>query len=134
LRKNCFVFILLMVMVMSMGSVSYAYREVARGSFMSAKTESITVFESKEDLLATFAALHIFNFEAIESLDFSKEIPVFIVASACPDSGYRIVAEIIDFRNGEVNVKYKTERGPEGMMYAQVISYPWLLAAVEKQP
>ena len=99
---------------------------------MIAKTESISVFESKEDLLAAFSALNISNQEAVENIDFTKELPVLIVASASPDSGYSIAAEIIEFKNGEVNVKYKTVPGPIGRMYAQVISYPWLLVAVDK--
>jgi hypothetical protein len=65
-------------------------------------------------------------------IDFSKELLVLIVASACPNPGYRIIIDEIDFKNGEARVKYKTARGPEGMMYAQVISYPWLLVAVER--
>ena len=117
---------------MSMSSASYAYREMASGSFMVTQTESITVLESKESMESALANLNIPESEAPDIFDYSKERLVLIVASACPNSGYRIVVETIDFIDGEVNVKYKTESGPDGMMYAQVISYPWLLVAVER--
>ena len=132
LRKICYILFLVMVMIMSASSASYAYREVAKGSFMESNTESITVLDSKENMMTALSALHITNLEVAASFDFSKEFLVLIVASACPNPGYRIVAETIDFKNGEVNVKYKTERGPDGMMYAQVIAYPWLLVAIER--
>jgi hypothetical protein len=105
---------------------------MARGSFMQAHTESINVLESKESTEAALLGLNIPRQEAIDSFDYTKERLVLIVASACPNPGYSIVIETIDFKDSEVNVKYKTERGPDGMMYAQVISYPWLLVAVEK--
>ena len=105
---------------------------MARGSFTGTNTESITVLDSKEHLMTALSALRIPKLEVADSFDFSKEFLVLIVASACPNPGYSIVAEAIDFRDGEVNVKYRTERGPEGMMYAQVISYPWLLVSVER--
>jgi hypothetical protein len=41
--------------------------------------------------------------------------------------------ETVEFENDKVNVKYNKIPGPEGMMYAQVISYPWLLVAIEKR-
>ena len=117
---------------MSISSASYAYREMARGSFTGTNTESITVLDSKEHLMTALSALRIPKLDVVDSFDFSNEFLVLIVASACPNPGYSIVAEAIDFKDGEVNVKYRTERGPEGMMYAQVISYPWLLAAVKR--
>ena len=116
---------------MSMSSVCYAFREVARGSFMDARTESITVLESNESLLAELSRLNIPNLEMTD-VDYTKEFLVLVVASACPNPGYSIIVEAVDFRNGETNVKYETARGPDGMMYAQVISYPWLLVAVER--
>jgi hypothetical protein len=123
-----------MVIIMTMSSASYAYREVAKGSLTSSgTTESITVYDSKENLESALAALYISGLEAIDSIDFSKESVVLIVASACPNPGYSIAAEAVGFEKDEVNVKYKTIPGPSGMMYAQVISYPWLLVAVEKR-
>ena len=133
MRKGCCVlFLLVVAATMSMSSVSYAFREVESGYFMEAKTESITVLESKESMERALSNLNIPNLEALDKFDFSKEYLVLIVASPCPNPGYSIVVETVDFMNGEVNVKYKTERGPDGVMYAQVISYPWLLVAVER--
>ena len=132
MKKTYFLLFLTVVMIMFMSSASYAYREVARGSFTGVQRESITVLDSKESLMTALSALRLPNLEATESFDFSKEFLILIVASACPNPGYSITAEVIDFKDGEVNVKYKTERGPEGMMYAQVISYPWLLVALER--
>ena len=117
---------------MLMSSASYAYREVARGSLSGIHTESITVLDSKESLQGALSALRIPKLEAVDTLDFSREFLVLIVAAASPNPGYSIVAEVIDFKDGEVNVKYRTERGPDGMMFAQVISYPWLLVALER--
>ena len=117
---------------MSMSSASYAFREMASGSFMESHRESITVLETKESLESALSALNIHNVQVPDSFDYTKEYLVLIVASACPNPGYSIVVETVDFKNGEVDVKYKTKHGPEGMMYAQVISYPWLLVAVEK--
>jgi hypothetical protein len=116
-----------------MSSASYAFREVASGFFMNAQIESIIVLESKESLESTLSNFNIPNLEAVDKFDFSKEFLVLIVASPCPNPGYSIVVETVDFMNGEVNVKYKTERGPDGVMYAQVISYPWLLVAAERR-
>ncbi|MCL1874873.1 MAG: protease complex subunit PrcB family protein [Synergistaceae bacterium] len=115
-----------------MSSVSYAFREIARGSFMEAHTESVTVLESNESTLSEFSKLNIPKLEIVDGFDYAKERLVLVVAFACPDSGYSIVIETVDIKDGKTNVNYKTERGPEGKMYAQVISYPWLLAAVER--
>ena|GEM_PF-3196073 len=133
MRKCCCALFLVVVAIMTMSSASYAFREVSSGYFMEAKTESITVLESKESLENALSNLNITNVEAINRFDFSKEFLVLIVAYPCPNPGYSIVVETVDFMNGEVNVKYKTERGPDGVMYAQVISYPWLLVAVERR-
>lgn len=119
-------------MIMSLSSVSYAFREIARGSFMEAHTESITVLESNESTLSEISKLNIPEFDESGGVDYTKEFLVLIIASACPNPGYSIVVEAIDFKDGKTNVKYKTARGAEGMMYAQVISYPWLLVAVER--
>ena len=132
MRKVYLLLFLAVVLIMSTSSASYAYREIAKGSFTGMNTESITVLESKEILVAALTALRAPKLEIADSFDFTKEFLVLIVASACPNPGYTIVAEAIEFKNGEVNVKYKTERGPDGMMYAQVISYPWLLVAIER--
>jgi len=117
---------------MSASPASCAFREIARGSFTGLNTESITVLDSREDLMTALSTFSISKLEIAGCFDFSKEFLVFIIASACPNPGYSIVAETIDFKNGEVNVKYKTKQGAEGMMYAQVIAYPWLLVAVER--
>ncbi|MCL2768337.1 MAG: protease complex subunit PrcB family protein [Synergistaceae bacterium] len=132
MKKNCCLLFMSLVVILIMSSESYAYREVLRGSFLENHKESIIVLDSKEDLSGTLSDLRITKPETVDNFDFSREFLVLIIASACPNPGYRIVAENIDFKDGKVNVKYKTESGPEGMMYAQVISYPWLLAAVER--
>ena len=132
LRKVYLLLFLAMVMIMSTSSASYAFREIARGSYTGMNTESITVLDSKEILMAALTALHAPQLDVAENFDFAKEFLVLIVASACPNPGYSVVAETVEFKNGEVNVKYKAQRGPDGMMYAQVISYPWLLVAIER--
>ena len=131
--RKVFCVLFLVVVIMSMSSACYALREVGSGSFMQAQTERITVLETKESLESALSDLNISHLEAVEGIDFSKEFIVLIVSSSCPNPGYRIVVETVDFMDGEVCVKYKTERGPDGVMYAQVISYPWLLVAVERQ-
>ena len=132
MRRVYIIFFIVVVMMMSFCSACYAFREIARGSFMEAHTESITVLESKESLLAELSKLNITKLEELDEFDYAKEFLVLVIASACPNPGYGIVVEAIDFKGGEANIKYKTERGAEGMMYAQVISYPWLLVAVER--
>ena len=132
MRKNCFIFLLTVVIIMSMGSASYAYREIERGSFYEARQESVIVIESKESLLTEFLRLNMPKFEMADDFDFAKELLVLIIASAQPNPGYSIAAETVEVTDGETNVKYKTIPGPEGLMYAQVISYPWLLVAVER--
>jgi len=67
-------------------------------------------------------------------VDFSREIVVGVFLGSKPTAGYSVaIVSTID-ANGVLIVRYRVSEPPAGAITAQVITFPYHLAAVSKSP
>ena len=112
-------------------SVTASFRTVERGSQSNIDAARQVVIRTAAEW-TTFWRTHNFDKPAPQ-IDFDKEMVVGVFMGSRPTAGYSVAITAVAERDGALVVTYTESTPRPGTMAAQVLTFPYHLAAVPKR-